>query len=762
MSQVSDKEIIEWIKRKSYSSLAFLDDCWVSSENEWYLGFYYFVLDLKQEDHKKVFDEIISRHGSESSAYLYLGKTAQKIFSSFGGLHIAASFYRKSIELNKENSEAYWGLFSINGDMAYCLKSLNFDYENKKTNQLQNKLDNILYLLRDESTLSHEDWQLVKKIVSDGEASRNQNIILSMYFNLGDVEGALAMIASMDYVDVKIIQPYFDQGLISKSEALSKLHFFQISTFLGEDYKRIYQECLKEFKKGDANPTRMLLIRDAFNAGEFNDVIAHYNESPADEDFFAESLKSRLYYLVSQYVLKQTINEEVLNYVHKRIDSLENEEISLYQVVKCKQEIKKIKDCLAQEYQSALPIEYLKYYQDAIKNLDHPDLQKHFPQLYDQLVDELKCLKKKYDDSYHHNQLFNAKSKMLTDGMSSDALLEVCNSAIDAVEYEYAIEHILEFQKKNALTMTLYNCLGVCYERKGDFVIAVDQYKHALDLMRTSKERNDIIISNYVSCVKKLPDMKLSENEFDKLKEEYNTALIEKFMWETFTAKNRHSLFKYSPFNINAIDALTNKYFYLAGKNQLNDPIELPELKSIGKDDDLIDSNYRICSFSNNEGSMLMWSHYAQEHQGIMVEYWFGGEFPVDVGIGKVRYTNEIKRTKEKELYIFNQYILTKNEEWAYEDEVRLFSNKSDKVSFDDFDYPNHDRNKINARISSITLGYKFPEDKKKLIFKLVATMNSNKASHEELIIIKEAFMPDGENFSLAYREIDIDDYKRY
>ena len=41
--EISDKEIVGWIKNKEYSNLMFLENCWRSHKNEWYLGFYYFI-----------------------------------------------------------------------------------------------------------------------------------------------------------------------------------------------------------------------------------------------------------------------------------------------------------------------------------------------------------------------------------------------------------------------------------------------------------------------------------------------------------------------------------------------------------------------------------------------------------------------------------------------------------------------------------------------------------------------------------------------
>lgn len=96
--------------------------------------------------------------------------------------------------------------------------------------------------------------------------------------------------------------------------------------------------------------------------------------------------------------------------------------------------------------------------------------------------------------------------------------------------------------------------------------------------MRSSKDHNHIIIVNYISCAERLPDVEIAEEEYKDLRHWYNADLINQLKQHTFTAKAGR-LFKYSPFYVNSIDAQTNQYIYLASKNQLNAPIELPTIK---------------------------------------------------------------------------------------------------------------------------------------------------------------------------------------
>jgi len=753
MSQIDNKKVINWIKNQDYSNLIFLDECWQSSENEWYLGFYYFVQYLKQESTHDVFSAIVSRFDCESFAYCYLGDTAKKIFNSFDTDHIPASFYRQSIALNKNNADAHWGLYITSGNAVSCIKSLKLDYETSHFERLGHKIDSTYLHHRNLSEFSREDWQAIKSLILDERVTCQRNMLIFVHFNLDEVEEGLALIDTMDNVGIEIIKAYFDRELISKELALSKLYDWQVIEFLGDDYKGIYLECVKESQKGKANPTRALLIQNAFRAEEYQDIVAYYDEAPSDDVLFSHDINSRLYYLLALSYLKQKLNKQVLDYVNNKAVSLDGKSNALHQAIRCRLRFEKLEQLFSEGNNFDRKIDNIDVYQEAVKILDKPDLLKHF--LYDHLDSELKSLKAKWNHLYYRKQLAEMKIKLSSGDMGSDDFILLYNLGIECSEYDYVIESVTEFHNDNPPTVPSYNCIGVCHERKKEFSSAFEYYKLALGLMHSSKDYNHVIINNYISCAERLPNIDIPQDEFNELRDIFNAELVNQFKWHTFTAARINRLFKYSPFNMNTIDSLTNQYFYLASKKQLNDPIELPTLNKVGSGH-LIDSNYRICSLSNNNDSMLMWSHYAQEHQGIMVEYWFGGELPDGFGVEKVSYTDELKRNKEKDLYVFKQYILTKNKEWSYENEVRLFSNRRETVSFEIFDYPNNDRDKINACVCSITLGYKFPENKKQLITNIVTLINSNRKSHEPQVTLREAYISDDNRFALKYREADI------
>ncbi|MBT0074536.1 DUF2971 domain-containing protein [Vibrio alginolyticus] len=753
MTNIDNKTVIDWIKNKEFSNLAFLDNYWRSHENEWYIGFYYFIQHLKRESLDDVIAEVVSRQGDESSAYCYLGKTASKIYDSFYEYHIPAGYYRKAVELNPHNADAHWGLFQTDGATDSCIKSLSSDYESGQLERLEHKIRNLSYRVRKLAEFSHQDWHAIKTFVQDDRITCKKEMLVFAHFYLDEVEDTLSLIKTMDKVNIEIIKAYFDRELITKEFALTKLYYSSVHELLGEDHKSIYQAHASEAKKGKPNPTRTVLMQKAFRAKEYKDVVTYYEEAPEGDIMLRHEVSPRLYYLLALSYLNQSPNKQALELVNSKASTLRDESLALYNAVRCKHNIEKLEQIFFEGKDFDHPISVMGLYQDANSALDNPSLINHY--LHEPLSKELDSLKNKWNHAYHHQQLTEMKAKLANGDMNSEDYQRLHNLGMECNEFDFVIESVTEFHKSNAPTMSSYNCIGVCHDFKEEFSIALEYYKLALDLMVLSKNYSHTIISNYLSCAKKVPDVAIPENEFHTLRNQFNVELTNRFKWGIFTAK-KGTLFKYSPFNINTIDALTNQYLYLASKEQLNDPIELPALSKLDSDSLVDPTNYRICSLSNNQNSMLMWSHYAQEHQGIMVGYWFGGEFPSGVGVAKVDYADHLKRNREQDLYVFNQYLLTKNKEWEYEHEVRIFSNQKETVSFDIYEYPNNDRDKINAHICSITLGCKFPENKKQLIANIVNSMNSQRKNHEPKVTLREAFIPEDNSFALEYRDIDI------
>lgn len=99
-----------------------------------------------------------------------------------------------------------------------------------------------------------------------------------------------------------------------------------------------------------------------------------------------------------------------------------------------------------------------------------------------------------------------------------------------------------------------------------------------------------------------------------------------------------------------------------------------------------IRNNLGICCFSNNSNNALMWSHYADKHNGLCLGFKFQ---PADYFfIMYVKYIKAIKKLKiwDSEGKIIINWAFTKSHLWKYEEEIRAVYMKQNGI----FHY-NHD-----------------------------------------------------------------------
>lgn len=759
MSAMDEEEIVSLIKNKEYSRVAFLKDERLLQENECYYGFLYFLADSQREDTTDILVSIERKLGSRAKAYKYLGEVADKVYSNFDESHIAGSFFRKSVCLDKSDSEAWWGLFVKTNDCHAFLESLKLDYTNKSYETISNKLSNtsVCYMNSDDFTTN--DWSELEGIISDQNVSgkekkAGQVLLLSVYYHLNRLEDGVDLIHSADKLTVDIVRKYYQSGMIDIDAALSKLSLFQLRDFLGNDHERIYKEYCNESLKGNANPTKSALIEAAFRAKKFQDVIDIYSvATELDKALFRNYLEAHIYFALANYYLGAEVDTNLFEYINSNWqEGFNDSHQGLRQALKLKRLIFKLNKQFNNKTYNGYPISFVRDYQDAERLLEDVYLLKHY--LYDELDKELEAISELWDTNYFNGKYSKKLGAQENTDFSYDDIMRFGNKGIDNKRYDEVIDKVMRYHIKNKPKIMTCYILGVCFERKDSNDDAFEQYAMAIEIMDKNKDFNFTVIGSYLRCANK-SSVVLPKAKYQEYRDKLNISLVEMFKWDVLAGKRSGHLFKYYPFNINTLDSLVNQYFYLPSREQLNDPIELPKLDDIGSDC-FIDSDYKICSFSNNENSMLMWSHYTQNHQGIMVEYKFGGELPLGTGIGKVKYTNEIKRNKEKNEYVFNQFLLTKNHEWAYEEEVRLLSYKKDKLYYENYDYPDHDRSKINARIISVTLGCQFDEAKKPLIINLIKNANEQRKSHEPIISLRQAKISESNVFKLDYVNIDL------
>jgi len=169
------------------------------------------------------------------------------------------------------------------------------------------------------------------------------------------------------------------------------------------------------------------------------------------------------------------------------------------------------------------------------------------------------------------------------------------------------------------------------------------------------------------------------------------------------------------------VDIIMNKRLYAAKYTELNDPMEgiyyhTPNFRRVLRDKIYEGKqNLRICSLSKEKDNLLMWSHYADGHKGIIIGVQI--EEPDkyeknDIIYSGLKKIEEGKLNKKTAVEILSRKLIS----WKYEKEVRVFV-KQDQPSLKPF---------INVYFVSITFGCRIKKEDETFIRELVELKYNN------------------------------------
>ena len=209
-------------------------------------------------------------------------------------------------------------------------------------------------------------------------------------------------------------------------------------------------------------------------------------------------------------------------------------------------------------------------------------------------------------------------------------------------------------------------------------------------------------------------------------------------------------LYKYCAYNANSLAILINKRIWVAKPESLNDPFDCkikftpPEitsdafgnyLKRTGRSTGNRQSNYKtfleglqkfrekdinkfgVFSMSQINDNILMWSHYANQHEGFCIDF----VRKKDNLLGDIKKTQpveydcnypKVEPLDESGNYdhsIFTKMLFTKAKNWEYEKEWRLVYDEGNKEE------------PLPADISSIIFGLRMSEEHKATIRNILA-----------------------------------------
>jgi len=203
-------------------------------------------------------------------------------------------------------------------------------------------------------------------------------------------------------------------------------------------------------------------------------------------------------------------------------------------------------------------------------------------------------------------------------------------------------------------------------------------------------------------------------------------------------------LYKYRGYNTNSLSILINKKIWLATPESFNDPFDCninfkseinPEAFSKYLDQTDIDIDYNtflkglkefrnkdikkfgVFSMSQINDNILMWSHYANQHEGFCIEFVRSsnnllGDIeitrPVDYHFNYPE-VEPLDSDGNIDHSIFRKMLFTKAKNWSYEKEWRLTYDEGNKEE------------QLPADISSIIFGLRMPEEHKNTIRNILA-----------------------------------------
>lgn len=221
---------------------------------------------------------------------------------------------------------------------------------------------------------------------------------------------------------------------------------------------------------------------------------------------------------------------------------------------------------------------------------------------------------------------------------------------------------------------------------------------------------------------------------------------------------NYYYIYKHLSFDpdFNVLQLFTHCHLKFTPPNRFNDPYDCVAIvESTGAPDKFLDQlkknlteNLSVTCFNNNPLSILMWSHYAQSHQGFLVEFRIPQPFisfaPQIFNLLKVEYTNEFPKFSLPYMdpqFWSNEHMpslikavskqyLTKSTEWSYEEEFRVLQ----------YDYnPNQFQTLLKKfpplLVSSVTLGAKLEADdiRRQKLLSAIKQFNTDNSTQLEI-----------------------------
>jgi len=157
------------------------------------------------------------------------------------------------------------------------------------------------------------------------------------------------------------------------------------------------------------------------------------------------------------------------------------------------------------------------------------------------------------------------------------------------------------------------------------------------------------------------------------------------------------------------LEALEKQRLKVSTLNDLNDPFEFYSMnlsnhtqrRKFKELKETFSNNLGILCFCRRYNNSLLWSHYANRHNGVALEFHVNDSQVYEVKYKKTRtlvdYTDLMNKPKKDKFVTLIKLLTTKHAGWKYEEEYRVLVEKDDIYETNNIPYIN-----IDTRFTSI------------------------------------------------------------
>ena len=321
------------------------------------------------------------------------------------------------------------------------------------------------------------------------------------------------------------------------------------------------------------------------------------------------------------------------------------------------------------------------------------------------------------------------------------------------------IESLLKLNNKENEIYNLYkNIILNLYEK---FYNESIFYTYDFFIISSSITENILLLKDKIN---------IDENEIiNNNKKIINKTIQDNFYNQKYFYEiKNNSLYNYTRVNKDTLRSILNNTLWCSNTKNFNDPVD-PYIRNFRKEEqnqfyDYLLEKIKIACLTTHNDNTLMWSHYADKHQGICIEYDIKNIFDENnskILIKKISYNKKmisydtfVNKPKKSinSVLIDNKTIdnitdlfTIKSKEWEYEDEYRIL--------FYDEENKNQNGTLINLAIKSICFGVQTSKEDKELIYNIVNSINEknkNKNTKKyKRIKLYQAELDDNELFKI-------------